>query len=480
MRKTFKIIFKILLSLLIILSVAAALSFGYLLSKERTQGEISWRSCYRPTFWSWFNLPPPAQLQCAAIELPLDDTQDKTVTIAMTRLPSANADAKDLLLLSGGPGGHSLDMIGWLSDDEYTRTLKDNFHVLGIAQRGVKPSTAIVCGGALEEDGAKAYVDACVAHSGLDFIKSISTIHTVHDLDKIRTKLNIDSWSMLGYSYGTKIVAQYAEHYPSHLRAGVLDGVVDTSEDLFTIWANQQTGAQIAFYRFMSNCHQDPSCIFGQSDDQNREFLTKIAKLSAQKLTDKNNDPIDERAILGMIENNLGDELTWSEMYVMLDELSHGKTSKYNELLFIQEFGEQDFSQDAFVGINCADSAPKDRSDYLARAKAIEKIAAYNDIERSDDELLDACYYWPFDGADDLDANLISDDTPTLLFVAQAHDFATPLSNAKNMANRFGDYLIYTPYFGHTISLSGANACIDGAVVDYLVNGDKPDVMVCR
>ncbi|WP_147285057.1 alpha/beta hydrolase [Moraxella ovis] len=43
-----------------------------------------------------------------------------------------------------------------------------------------------------------------MAHSGLDFIKSISTIHTVHDLDKIRTKLNIDSWSMLGYSYGTK------------------------------------------------------------------------------------------------------------------------------------------------------------------------------------------------------------------------------------------------------------------------------------
>ncbi|ANB90792.1 hypothetical protein MOVS_00895 [Moraxella ovis] len=141
--KAFKIIFKILLSFVIIILVAAALGFGYLLSKEQTQGEVSWQSCYRPTFWSWFSLPPPAQLQCAAIELPLDDTQDKTITIAMTRLPSANADAKDLLLLSDGPGGHSLDMIDWLSEDEYTRTLKDSFHVLGVAQRGVKPSTAI-------------------------------------------------------------------------------------------------------------------------------------------------------------------------------------------------------------------------------------------------------------------------------------------------------------------------------------------------
>lgn len=480
MKKFFKITLKIISSILVILLIVIAIGYGYLLSKESTQGDISWQSCYRPMFWSWFSLPPPAYLQCAAIELPLDDAHDKTITLAMTRLASTNHDAQNLLLLSGGPGGHSLDMIGWLPDDKYTKTLKEHFHILGIAQRGVKPSTAIDCGGVREEDGAKTYVDACVQHSGLDFIKSISTINTVKDLDKIRRKLNIETWSMLSYSYGTKIVAQYAEHYPTHLKAGVLDGVVDTSEDLFAIWSNQQAGAQLAFNRFMSSCHQSNHCIFNQSKDQDHEFLMTIAKLSDQKLTDKNNDPIDESAILAMIEDGLGDELVWADIYAMLDELSNGKTSKYNELLFIQEFSKKDFSQDAFTGINCADSAPKDRSDYLDKAKAINKIASYNDIERSDDDLLDACYYWPFDGADDLDANLITKDTPTLLFVAQTHDFATPLSNAKNMANRFGDYLIYTPYFGHTVSLSGTNACIDDAVINYLINGKKPTTMLCR
>ncbi|NSM10701.1 alpha/beta hydrolase [Moraxella bovoculi] len=38
------------------------------------------------------------------------------------------------------------------------------------------------------------------------------------------------------------------------------------------------------------------------------------------------------------------------------------------------------------------------------------------------------------------------------------------------MAKRFDDTLIYTPYHGHTVSLSGMNACVNGYVVPYLLN----------
>lgn len=82
---------------------------------------------------------------------------------------------------------------------------------------------------------AKAYMDACTQHTGADILPFISSKEVVKDLDSIRTQLDVDVWSMVGYSYGTKLVAKYAEHYPTHLRAGVADGVVDTSESLFTI-----------------------------------------------------------------------------------------------------------------------------------------------------------------------------------------------------------------------------------------------------
>lgn len=81
----------------------------------------------------------------------------------------------------------------------------------------------------------KAYMDACIQHTGVDILLFISSKEVVKDLDRIRTQLDVDVWSMVGYSYGTKLVAKYAEHYLTHLRAGVADGVVDTSESLFTI-----------------------------------------------------------------------------------------------------------------------------------------------------------------------------------------------------------------------------------------------------
>ncbi|UNU72549.1 alpha/beta hydrolase [Moraxella nasovis] len=470
---------KVLLFIIAITLIIIALGYGRMLLSETTQGDVAWRSCYRPTYWSWFSIPPSPQLQCANIDVPLNDTSNQTITLALTRLPSTHEHAKELLLINGGPGGHSLDMADWLSDDEYTQALKDNFHILGIAQRGVRPSTAMNCGNLTEEEGAKAYVDACIKHSGLDFIKSIDTLSAVKDLDFIRHKLNIDTWSMLGYSYGTKVVALYAQAYPKRLRAGVLDAVVDTKEDLFTMWANQQSQAQFAFDRFIVHCQQDERCIFAKSDDQNRKFLTTLHELSAQKFTDKNNDAINERTLLALFEDNLGEPMMWRELNEMFDELKQGKTDKYNELLFIKEFGEKDFTQDAFIAINCADSAPKVRQDYLDKSRHVDKIATYNDIKQTTDELLDACYYWPFDGTDDLTMQAVA-DVPTLLFVAQKHDLATPFHNAKNMAARFRGHLIYTPNFGHTISLSAMNACIDQAVVDYLVALKKPDRMMCE
>lgn len=116
-----------------------------------------------------------------------------------------------------------------------------NFNVLGYVPREVALSApAIDYGGVEDTDergntSAKVYMDACIQHTGADILPFISSKEVVKDLDRIRTQLDVDVWSMVGYSYGTKLVTKYAEHYLTHLRAGVADGVVDTSESLFTI-----------------------------------------------------------------------------------------------------------------------------------------------------------------------------------------------------------------------------------------------------
>lgn len=156
---------------------------------------------------------------------------------------------------------------------------------------------------------------------------------------------------------------------------------------------------------------------------------------------------------------------------LMLGELDRGETGEFNIQLLLSEFGEKGFSKDALSLVNCTDSAPKlSRDDYIKQAKIIDNKARYDDIKERSDDYLDACYYWQWQATDDLNENLITDNTPNLLFVAQKYDLATPLANAVNMAKRFDDTLIYTSYHGHTVSLSGMNAFVDGYVVPYLLS----------
>ncbi|STZ09619.1 Tripeptidyl aminopeptidase precursor [Moraxella caprae] len=472
------------ITIFIVALIAILLCFYlYLISGSTKQGDITWHSCYRPAYWSWFILPPPTSLQCATLSVPVDYVKPdgKHFVIPLTRLPATGDDIiGDLLLLSGGPGGHSLDMSTTMGSDEYSQAIKERFHILGYAPRGVKPSTpAIDCGGVEEEGNAKAYMDACIQHTGTDILPFVSSKEVVMDLDSIRQALQNDTWSMVGYSYGTKLVAKYAEHYPKALRAGVADGVVDTAEDLETILFNQQKHAQIAFDGFMKSC-QAP-CVFDKNKEPNQAFLDTLNTIAQKDLKDKDGKVIDQKALIGVFGESMNDESAWQTMHQMFDELIQGNTDTYDFEKLIAKIGEKSFSSDALSIINCADSAPKlDKDDYIKSAKAIDNQSQFDNYKtRPDDEYLDSCYYWQWTATDDLNENLVNDDTPNLLFVSYEYDLATPLPNAMTMAKKFDDPLIVlSGQYGHTVSLFGTNACVDDYVSRYLLDpksdfGDK-------
>lgn len=450
---------------------------AYVYGQGETQGEVRWQSCYRATYWAWFEDGlPSSKLQCATVSVPFDpDKADtKQFTLALTRLPSKTAKS-DLLLLNGGPGAHSLDMALWLNDDEYVQALKDNFHLIGLAQRGVRPSVPFVdCDGKDEtKDGGEAYVKACIAKTGQDVLDVISSREAVKDLDIIRQQLGNETWSMIGYSYGSKLVAEYAEHYPKHLHAGVADGVVDTSEDWFTILHNQQAQSQAVFLGFVDWCvANESSCVFGESDEPNQTFIELLKNIEKMALTDQQGESITAESVLTLFDEHLNEKYNWYSLHDMLAELSKGELVSYQMLQEFSRLSNIGFSTDAFVSINCADSAPRqDKATYIAHAKAVDDKALYNNIVPiKDDEYLDACFYWGRAGSDDLSVYQATADTPKLLFVAQQHDLATPFTNAQNMAKRFNSTLIYTPYYGHTVSFLGGQACVDSHVMRYLLD----------
>ena len=57
------------------------------------------------------------------------------------------------------------------------------------------------------------------------------TWDAVGDLDLIRATSGDDKLDFIGFSYGTRLGSTYAETFPTHVRAMVLDGAVDPEQN---------------------------------------------------------------------------------------------------------------------------------------------------------------------------------------------------------------------------------------------------------
>ena len=55
----------------------------------------------------------------------------------------------------------------------------------------------------------------------------MGTVDAARDLDRIRAALGDTQLTYIGHSYGTLLGATYAELFPTHVRAMVLDGAID-------------------------------------------------------------------------------------------------------------------------------------------------------------------------------------------------------------------------------------------------------------
>lgn len=75
----------------------------------------------------------------------------------------------------------------------------------------------------------------CIRDTGLDFLEFVGSKEAVEDVNQIRIALGEEKISAIAYSYGTKVMAMYAEKYPKMVRAAVLDGIVNIEEDIFTM-----------------------------------------------------------------------------------------------------------------------------------------------------------------------------------------------------------------------------------------------------
>ena len=178
-----------------------------------------------------------AGVQCGSIAVPIDyDEPDGDVAdLALIRFPATGQRIGSLVINPGGPGESGIEAAVSMLDS-LPAQIRERFDFVGFDPRGVGSSTPqLWCNSDADNDRlradpevdytpagvehieneTKAFVQRCVDKMGKEFLANIGTVNVAKDLDAIRAALGDDKLTYLGYSYGTRIGAAYAEAFPA-------------------------------------------------------------------------------------------------------------------------------------------------------------------------------------------------------------------------------------------------------------------------
>ncbi|MCF7548102.1 MULTISPECIES: alpha/beta hydrolase [Pseudonocardia] len=469
-----------------------------------TSQQLSWGSCdgfaASPDVANAYRDP---SLECAKLTVPLDyaNPDGRTAELAVLRAKATGQRIGSMLVNPGGPGVSGTSLVPSLVQS--APDLLQRFDFVGFDPRGVGVSSpAIDCLTDAEQDEYRAqvfadpspagvaaleahnkeYADRCTARVGADVLANLGTRDVVRDLDILRAALGDEKLTYYGYSYGTSIGTQYAEAFPDRVRAMVLDGAVDPTQDTVESNIDQSAGFQQAFDAYATWCTTQPNCPLGTDPARTTETWLALARPLLDDPV-KTGDPTRRLsftdAVTGVQQAMYVRQL-WTVLSLGISQLAAGDGSlllTLADLYYKRSGGHYDNSLEAFQAISCMDNTRV--TDPAALADGVEKAAPFTTTGRGPVAARDVCAFWPVPpttepGRPDVPG------LPPVVVVSVTGDPATPYQAGVDLAADLGGRLLKVDGNQHTAGLQG-NACVDSALTAYLVDGTLPgDGTECR
>jgi pimeloyl-ACP methyl ester carboxylesterase len=411
-----------------------------------------------PAALRWSPCRDVPNTQCAGLPVPVDPAKPDGAkfTLRIARVPAIDTSRTKgvLIFLPGGPGAGIVQVIGGNSrKEQHVDELRREYDVVTFDPRGIGESDPVRCapdavpspkpptGRAMTADEFKALADenaalfkSCYALTG-DLFRHLSAMDTAADVEQMRLALTPnDGLIAYGGSYGSHYGQAYLERYPNHVKAMVLDAVIDHSIDLPTAAARNVTSVADSFDRFARWCEGDVSCaLHGQGAGAVYDSVTTKmpeTRILISQFLSAGSDP----------------DFGWPAIAKMMDEVNRGDTSVLKSLTGTGAAATASTSEDPnlragknglFPGVFCADyGAQNDYNAVLPVANALTVQAprfvwkfwdAYP-IAHASLGVPD-CAGWPW-AASNPPHKLVVGSHPNVMVMSPAYDPATPLVNA--------------------------------------------------
>jgi pimeloyl-ACP methyl ester carboxylesterase len=442
--------------------------------------------------------------QCGMLSVPVDwdkgDGPGQDVTqIAMIRFKAIGDKIGSLVINPGGPGESGVRAAATLAPT-LPAELRQRFDLVGFDPRGVANSKpALWCNSDADNDESRAdnvvdytpegvahiesktkeFVARCVDKMGKDFLANVGTASVVKDLDSVRKALGDDKLTYLGYSYGTRIGASYAEAFPEHVRAMLLDGAIDPNANPVDADIRQAAAFQKAFDDYAADCANDPSCPLGtdpaKAVDEYRSMVAPLVDKPAATRDPRGLSYND--AIVGTVLPLYSPDL-WRHLTKALTELKDGTGDTMLSLadLYMGRDADGHYTNatDARVAINCVDKpAITDRATIVDEDRRIRQAAPFmNYGEFTGFAPMGTCGFWPVPPT--MTPHEINvKGLPPILVVSTINDPATPYQAGVDLARQLGGSLLTYDGTQHTVVFHGSS-CVDDIATRYLVDVTVP------
>jgi pimeloyl-ACP methyl ester carboxylesterase len=501
--RAFRILTPLLLFCSVLTSVVLAANAASATTAERlvAHASVSWTSC-----------PGYKSFRCAKVPVPLvyGHPSEGTVDLAVVMLPSTGAHPMgDLFLNPGGPGGSGVQFLEQ-SASIFPSALRSQFNLVSWDPRGIGASTpAVYCDNPAQlrafarvipipttssqinqvVQATRSYVQACERNTPRLLLENVGTRVTIEDLDSLRADLGQAKLNYMGFSYGTYIGELYAERYPTHIRAMVLDGVIDPALGLIGSNRQQAIGFEGDLHAFFTWCDTNSTCHKELPQGAKQAYDSLMAKFASGDSEDaylKSEFGGTQRvtwgdAYIGVIDT-LYAESYWPYLGQAIQQGLKGDGSLLLALAFqylgLQPNGTWSNEEAANVAINCVDSgAPHDISFYKGLATELAKSAPDFGAAEAWGNL--ACAYWPIPAQGKPQA-IRAPGAPKILVVGSTDDPATPYVWAQAVARQLDNAALLTrDGSGHTAYFF--SSCIRTDVDNYFATTRVPPAKtVCQ
>lgn len=463
------------------------------------------------TAWSDCGDPMTPALECATLTVPLDwSTPGGAQTeLALIRLPASNQQERigSLVFNPGGPGvsgvatvrgaGAALDAYGggrfdFVSWDPRGSTMScfaddraaDEFWV------GARiPSTA----GESEQFQQRtvALAQQCASQLG-EYLASVSTTSTAHDLDAIRQFVGDEQLTFVGNSYGTFIGQVYANLYPERVRAMILDGVIDgetwaadaETRTLGAIASSDEVAAQ-----FLALCDAAGADRCALAGHPGQTAAQRVAQLLAQArsapIPAPDANPAGELTYGELVFSGqlaLTSPSSWAGYAQLLDSAADGNASALLDTVRGAESAAYFGAVTNAAAIACADGPAETSSmEWATVIPEFEAASAWFGLGLGWTLWAPCASGWPAPIGERYTGPWDASTEHPILVVGTRYDPATGYQNAVAVSERLGNAVLLTHEgYGH-MSSADPSACVEQAQTAYLVELVVPaDGTVCE